>query len=201
MVVLVVVVILAAILFPNIMTGEGRRKPVLRANCIRNLHEIGLGFRIWSGDHMDRYPTQVLTNWDGSLVFPNATNAYRYFAAMSNELNTPVVLACPADKARSPATSWASLSNSNLSYFIALDADEMQPAMLLAGDRNLTNGAPLTNGILTLNTNRSIAWTRGLHWPNGNVALADGSVQQISSSRLRGAATDGGTNFVRLLMP
>ena len=45
------------------------------------------------------------------------------------------------------------------------------------GDRNLTNGLPITEGILLLVPNRPIGWTQGLHYPQGNIALADGSVQ------------------------
>jgi hypothetical protein len=83
-----------------------------------------------------------------------------------------------------------------LSYFLELDADETEPAMLLAGDRNVTNGAPLINGILTLTTNRPTGWTSAIHRVNGNVALGDGSVQQLSSARLRDAVAATGTNAI-----
>jgi hypothetical protein len=198
LIVIAVLALLGTILIAAIAKSRQRS---LRITCTCNLKQIGLASRIWSGDHMDRYPMEVLTNRDGSLVFPNGTNAYRYFAAMSNELNTPIVLACPADKERSPAKNWASLSNSNLSYFLGLDADETEPAMLLAGDRNVTNGAPLTNGILTLSTNRPTGWTTAIHGVNGNVALADGSVMQLSSARLRDTLAASGTNLTRLLVP
>ncbi|HWY74380.1 MAG TPA: hypothetical protein VN281_02120 [Verrucomicrobiae bacterium] len=83
-----------------------------------------------------------------------------------------------------------------MSYFLELDADETEPAMLLAGDRNVTNGAPLINGILTLTTNRPTGWTSAIHRVNGNVALGDGSVQQLSSARLRDAVAATGTNAI-----
>ena len=72
--------------------------------------------------------------------------------------------------------------------------------MFLSGDRNLTNGLPVTNNVLYLATNRPTGWTRELHNCQGNVGLADGSVQQFSSSRLTDGVTNAGAAN-RLLMP
>jgi prepilin-type processing-associated H-X9-DG protein len=58
----------------------------------------------------------------------------------------------------------------------------------------------LTNQVLYLATNLQVGWTRGLHSPQGNVGLADGSVQQFSNNRLREAVTNAGAGN-RLLMP
>lgn len=88
-IVVAVLAVLAALLIPAIAKW---RKPALRITCTSHLKIAGLAFRIWSSDHMNLYPMQVLANRDGSLLFANATNTYRYFAAMSNELNTPTVL-------------------------------------------------------------------------------------------------------------
>ncbi len=198
LVVLVIVALLAVLLIPAVQMTKMKSLPV---SCHWNLKQTGLAARIWAGDHNDLLPMQVCTNQKGGLLFADATNAYRYFEAMSNELTAPTFLSCPADKERPLAQNWAGLSNSNLSYFIGLDANETQPSMLLAGDRNLTNGTPATNGILSLTTNRPVGWTMAFHGGNGNVALADGSVQQLSSSRLMDQMTDSGTNLIRLLMP
>ena len=118
---------------------------------------------------------------------------------MSNEMSTPNVLICPAD-IRVPAKDLGlAFSNSNLSYFVSLEAAESFPSMVLFGDRNLTNGLPIENGILELPPDRPIGWTHGLHFPQGNLGLADGSVQGWTSSRLQGLAGSGITN--RLAMP
>ena len=90
------------------------------------------------------------------------------------------------------------LSNSNLSYFIGLDAQDTNPQMFLIGDRNLTNGPLPPNRILTLNTNFPVGWTRELHRYRGNIGLADGSVQQFSGSALS-TACQSSTN--RLAFP
>ena len=77
---------------------------------------------------------------------------------MSNELNTPKILACPAeyDSARTVATTFASVipqgqtgvafaNRSNVSYFIGIDADETQPQMLLTGDHAMGAGTVNNN--------------------------------------------------------
>ena len=83
------------------------------------------------------------------------------------------------------ALSFSTLSNSNLSYFVSPDANENLPTTLLSGDRNLTNGYTPKNGFLDLTTNQMVGWTAEIHVRQGNIALGDGSVQQVSSERLR----------------
>jgi len=95
---------------------------------------------------------------------------------------------------------FSKLSNTNISYFVGLDASETTPQMFLAGDRNLTNGLAVTNAVLFLATNREAGWTHELHSCQGNVGLADGSVQGFNISRLREAVTNAGAGN-RLLMP
>jgi prepilin-type processing-associated H-X9-DG protein len=109
---------------------------------------------------------------------------------------------CPADTRRE-ASDFATLASSNISYFIGLEADETNPTMLLAGDRNLTNGRPVLNGVLTVATNDNVGWTHEIHRNAGNIAMADGSVQQVTSGKLREAIRySGATNGVlRLAMP
>jgi prepilin-type processing-associated H-X9-DG protein len=199
LVVVAIIAVLAALLLPGVNREKVNAE---RITCVSYQKNIGLAFRIWSVDNHDLFPMQFYTNVDGSPKFADATNLFRYFQVMSNELNTAQLLACPRDKERSAAKGFgAAFGNSNVSYFIGVDADETRPAMLLAGDRNVTNGAPLKNGMLTLTTNEPVGWTMEMHQGNGNVALADGSVQQLSTSRLRDAVRFSGTNANRLLMP
>ena len=123
----------------------------------------------------------------GSFAEQEGVEASRYYQMMSNSLANPKVLICPAD-VRKPARDIVSgLSNSNLSYFVGLDARDTNPQTFLSGDRNLTNGPLPPNRILVLNTNSPVGWTRDLHRYQGNIGLADGSVQQFSSFRLSAA--------------
>ncbi|MDB6018114.1 MAG: hypothetical protein JWR19_2603 [Pedosphaera sp.] len=199
LVVVVTLALLALFLLPAI--SQANRK-ANRIHCVSYLKQIGLAARIWSGDNTNQYPMRVYTNAIGAPLFADATNLFRYFQAMSNELSTPFILVCPNDKLRTPATNLETgFDNSHVSYFVGLDADESQPEMLLAGDRNVTNGMPIVNGQLTLTTNQPVGWTMAMHQGNGNAAFADGSVQQMTPSRLRNALAASGTSTNRLLFP
>ncbi len=169
-----------------------------------------------------------LTNY-GNAVWPTAQGAespytWVIFQVMSNELNTPKVIICPADR-RNYRTNFdtdmtiAAARNASTSYWVARDSDETQPLMLLAGDRSIgasststgygysTDVSPFNGWAGGFGTNQlanGIGWTAKLHQNQGNAAFADGSVQQLSSSALRNAVNrSGNTNSPAnyILMP
>jgi prepilin-type N-terminal cleavage/methylation domain-containing protein/prepilin-type processing-associated H-X9-DG protein len=106
----------------------------------------------------------------------------------------------------------ATFNNWEVSYFIGVDANDTYPQMLLAGDRNIWgDGANQTpswsavgnNGFgngpniaKAMGTNIQAAatfgWTDKMHQQNGNVLLADGSVQQLSRSKFREQCKNSG---------
>ncbi len=92
------------------------------------------------------------------------------------------------------------MRNPNTSYFVGLDVEDTTPDMFLSGDRNLTNGLAVTNHVLYLATNRLTWWTHEIHPFNGNIGLADGSVQQFNGPRLMEGVTNARVAN-RLLMP
>jgi hypothetical protein len=131
-------------------------------------------------------------------------NAWKNFQVMSNELSTPKVLFCPAetDSHRFLATNFTYLNNSNLSFFVGVDANETATNAILSGDRNITNGMPLKNALLELTTNRPSGWNSEMHRGIGNLVLADGSVRQnISSVGLQNAVANTGFTTNRLQIP
>jgi hypothetical protein len=144
---------------------------------------------------------QKSTNQGGSHEFIETAQSFRHFQALSNELQTPKFLVCAADLRRPAANFSASLSNSNVSYFVGVDAREWEPQMLLTGDRNLTNRSTLRNGILLVGTNDSPTWTRAMHRLQGNAGLGDGSVQHFSDQRFRQFLIDTGVSTNRLALP
>jgi hypothetical protein len=92
-------------------------------------------------------------------------------------------------------------SNSNLSYFVGLDADDAKLERLLSGDRNVTGGM-LSNGFLRLlKTNTPAGWTPEMHKGVGNVALADGGVMQTIPDGLRQHLKKQGLPVIRLAIP
>ncbi|MEO6183887.1 MAG: type II secretion system protein, partial [Verrucomicrobiota bacterium] len=169
--------------------------------CVSNLKQIGLSCRIYAGDNRERYPMNLAASTNDTPVVNEATPAYQYFQLLSNKLGTPKILLCPSDKKRTKATSFPGLSNSNLSYFISLDANDKLPQTVLAGDRNITNGFAPRNGILDLTTNQMVGFTDEMHLKQGNIAVGDGSVQQVSSARFRSEIiknSDIPTNRIKL---
>jgi hypothetical protein len=81
--------------------------------CVNNLKQLGLAVRVWSVDHGDVSPANVVL--------------------MSNELSTPTVLVCPADTAHQAAPNWSSFTAANISYeYLApITSDGSDPGRVL----------------------------------------------------------------------
>jgi prepilin-type processing-associated H-X9-DG protein len=199
LVIIAVLAILAALLLPALAGAHDRAR---RINCVNNLKQSGIAFRIWAGDNNDLYPMAVSTNKGGTMEFDTGAGTFRHFQVMSNELNTPKILICPADT-RVAAADFASLENQNVSYFVGLEANDIYPQRLLDGDRNITGESDPENGILKLVPGQPVSWTQAIHVNKGNVGLADGSVQQFSNDGLREALQNSGdpTNTWRISLP
>jgi prepilin-type processing-associated H-X9-DG protein len=151
--------------------------------CSNNLKQIGLSFLTWAIDNNDRPPMRVSTNDGGTMEFVNGPNVFRHFAAISNELSTPKILLCPADKQRTQATNFTSdLANSKISYFVGVDCRGTNQDWLLSGDRNLTNDLAPIRGLQIFPPQTSARWTAELHQKKGNVLFPDGSVLYLSNS-------------------
>ncbi len=97
----------------------------------------------------------------------------------------------------------------NVSYFVGVDAQDTNPQMFLTGDHNLGEGAnPPTQAYQLGNTgngsyavslgtnfpavNTYVGWTANNHNLQGNVGLADGSVQQFTRTKLQEGLRNSG---------
>ncbi|EEF60848.1 hypothetical protein [Pedosphaera parvula] len=104
-------------------------------HCINNLKQIGLAARIWSNDR------------GGNL--PSVSD----FLSMTNELATPKILICPADKSRK-TPDWSDVAAGGISYRMsAPGVDEGNPNAVYVE-------CPL----------------------HGNILLVDGSVQKLGTN-------------------
>jgi prepilin-type processing-associated H-X9-DG protein len=167
------------------------------------LQQIGLAFRVWESDNSDKYPMGISVTNGGSMELVVTGNVVAIFLVMSNELSTPRILHCPNDMAHIEVNSFAGLASSNISYFVGVDVtNEINPQMILSGDDNFEiGGVPVKSGLLELSTNAPIAWTAARHKFAGNIGLADGSVQEVTTVGLQTALQQTGLATNRLAIP
>jgi prepilin-type processing-associated H-X9-DG protein len=173
----------------------------VRILCSHNLMHVGFAAIVWEQDNRGAVPGSFFDRPNDHPGAPG-TNLYRIFQTMSNHLETPRLLTCPADKERSQATNFTSdFDNSHISYFLALDAVKWDANMLLSGDRDITNGTAVVDGVLVLTPARRAGWEKGLHLGGGNIGLADGSVVSAGNPNLNSLIRQTGTKINRLAIP
>ena len=199
-VVIVILGVLAAILLPAFTANSCRCQKI---NCVNNLKQIGLAYRIWAGDNGGKYPMQFSVTNGGVFEFATGSNSWMVYSVMSNELSTPKVVICPQDRKSVLANDFGkAFNNSNVSYFVGLNADEDHPQMILSGDDNFAvGGVPIKSGLLEFPTNAPISWTAARHKYAGNIGLVDGSVVSTSSSLLHQILAESGLATNRFAIP
>ena len=191
MVTVAIVILIAVFVIPAFIPMDATDKShVPEIMCISNLKEVSLAFHNWADDHNNQYPMTVSVANGGAMELIATGNVAACFQVMSNELSMPKILICPYEKKHFPAANFTTdFNNSNISYFLNLDARKAYPQELLSGDDNFAiNGTPVKSGLLLLSTNTAISWTAERHVHRGNLSFADGSIAEESSSGLRNSA-------------
>lgn len=212
-VVIMVVAVLAGLVVPQIARNQRRHGHGM--SCWHNLHQVGLAFRLWAGDNGDKLPMQVSITNGGAMEWAEAGNVWQIFMVMSNELSTPKIVFCPEDQTANhkmatafppPSTYSGSViftNDNNVSYFVGMEADEVHPTRILVGDSNLeVNQKAVAHGFLNLWTNSPVRWDKTRHEKQcGNIALADGSVENCTKAQLQKLLAETLIQTNRLLIP
>ena len=100
-----VTAILAAMLLPALARAKHRAQAI---QCMSNLKQIGLGFKLWALDNDFTFPFNVSTAKGGTLEL------------------VARLLVCVADSSKTPASNWANLKAANVSYRVHIGKDVNQ---------------------------------------------------------------------------
>jgi competence protein ComGC len=200
MVVIVVFIVVCLLIIPALQPANQKAK---RISCLNHLMQISIAYRVWENDHRDHYPAflaQTNGGWSNYLSRPDAsTYCWMNYAAMANQMGqVPQVLVCPSDE-RKPASAFSNLANTNISYFVGVNAADTSPQSILGGDRNLGPGttpaaqygfSPSDGKGNDVVINGPVCWSLKMHSRGnsegaGNILLGDGSAQETTSAGFR----------------
>jgi prepilin-type N-terminal cleavage/methylation domain-containing protein len=207
LVVIAIIAILAALLLPALAKAKSR---AVRTACLNDTKQMGLAFTMFANDHRDQYPSVVPAADGGSQT---KTKTWEHLITLSNELVTPKVLFCPADKVKKQATDWgqfATLGNGAVSYGIGTSMSPDKPSMHLASDRNFIGkdgqncGPAAINGVITQlipSSGVNPQWDNTMHVNAGNLVFADGSAKMLSNTEFTNAMATSGDSRNCALRP
>ncbi|MDB6123047.1 MAG: hypothetical protein JWQ71_2040 [Pedosphaera sp.] len=117
MVVVAIIALLAALLLPAITRAKESGRS---ANCLNNLHQIGIALQLYVQDSQNRLPTMY--DWSTNAV--SNTNGPSMTQVLSNYIGSPKIFLCPSEKGNlfeltGSSYSWNFLLNGQ-------DADHLQ---------------------------------------------------------------------------
>jgi len=199
LVVIMVVAIMIAMLLP--MRSVPDRS--VQVQCMSNQTQILISSLMYAADNHDKFPICVSITNGGTLEYLDRNQTFPHYQKFLGSVPGIAFVVCPADKARQPASNLASLTDTNISYFLSAEVSTNNPAQsILSGDRHLqVNGLPVHHGTLRLATNTVVAWTTELHEGRGGLGFADGHAQFCRAIDLNDIIQRQGLAANRLSVP
>jgi type II secretory pathway pseudopilin PulG len=172
LVILAVLAIALAMILP--MQSRPDRNPL--AACLNHTKQIDLAFLMYAEDNNHKFPIRTSITNGGTMEFLARNQTFPHYQRLSGFIFDFGVFVCPSDKTRQAASSYVTLTDTNLSYFLNADFPINNPSQsVLCGDRALqVNRQPINHGTLTFATNSVIAWTSELHPRRSALGFLDG---------------------------
>lgn len=177
LVVIAIIGILAGLLLPSL--GRSMRQ-AKRVQCVNNLRQVGIAFQQFADLNQNRYPMR-------SPGFQSSTNAMtdridffvlsaQPFQAVARELALPRLLTCAADRERTSAESFETLSVQHISYRVSTNGVPGDARTVVATDRNIVRALPAGE---QLGPERTLEFDSRIHDLRGNVLMGDGRLEWI----------------------
>ena len=160
---------------------RGARSTAMVGKCMSQQKATFVGLHTYASAHDGKFPTSVPVEDFRAAQGPADSILVLYFRAAAKELDFPGWLWYPGEAERKFSTNWATLSRSNISFFLSLDAQRDSPEMILMGDRHFEPQPSRSGTRLELTRASQVRWGRAPHDGIGHVTLADGSVQRSST--------------------